>query len=68
MDDNISRENYILLGEIKKSQELQLKMMEELRKEVAWMKTKINIAVGITMAVVFFFQAAWAYLSRMGKA
>lgn len=62
------KETYVLLGEIKKAQELQIKMIEDMQKRVAWMETKINYAIGIVASIIFFFQAAWTYVTKMGKA
>ena len=61
------KEIYTTLGEIRKAQEMQTKMMEEMNKRVAWMETKINYAIGVVASTIFFFQAGWTYLTKMGK-
>lgn len=74
MDDNhhqnISRDNYILLGKIDATQQLQLKMMEEIKEiqkkvdeRLSWAEKKINYALGIVAAIMFFFQYAWKYFT-----
>lgn len=62
---------YLLLGEIKATQALILKKLDEhaqerkeLTERVAQVESKINKAAGIFAAVVFGFNALWAYLTR----
>jgi hypothetical protein len=66
---------YIRLGEIQKSLELCLKNQEtnfsnqiNIDRRMAAMEQKINYAIGVVAAVIFFFQAGWTYLTKMGKA
>jgi hypothetical protein len=79
------KELYILLGEIKRNQEIIFdkveKMDEEgkrareanfvkvdqMEKRMAVMESKINYAIGIVATIIFFFQAGWSYLTKMGK-
>ena len=73
MDDNshnISRDNYILLGKIDATQQLQLKMMEEIKdiqkkvdERLSWAEKKINYALGIVATVMFSFQYLWKYFT-----
>lgn len=70
-----SKELYLLLGEIKQAQEHQNKIhdqqtrtIEDINKRIAKMESKINYAIGIVTTIVFFFQAGWTYITKMGKA
>ena len=67
---DVSRENYLLLGKIDATQQLQLKMLEEMKEiqkkvdeRLSWAEKKINYALGIVAAVMVFFQYAWKYFT-----
>lgn len=62
------KELFILLGEIKRNQEISNERQEKMEKRIEVMETKINYAIGVVAAVIFFFQAGWTYLTKMGKA
>lgn len=64
----VDKELYLLLGEIKVTQDHLTKTMEEVNKRVTKMESKINYAIGIVTTIVFFFQAGWTYITKMGKA
>lgn len=55
---------YILLGEIKATQEQQQKTVNDMAKRVERMESRINYAIGIVTAIIFFFQAGWTLFTR----
>jgi len=62
---------YLLLGEIKATQALILKKLDEhaaerkeLTERVSQVESKINWAAGTLGAIIFVFQAGWAYFTR----
>jgi hypothetical protein len=62
------KEIYILLGEIKRNQEIGIAHQEKTDRRIETMEKKINYAIGVVAAVIFFFQAGWTYITKMGKA
>lgn len=62
------KELFILLGEIKRNQEIGIERQEKMERRIEVMETKINYAIGVVAAVIFFFQAGWTYLTKTGKA
>ena len=63
-----NKELFILLGEIKRNQEIGIERQEKMEKRIEIMETKINYAIGVVAGVVFLFQFGWSYLTKTGKA
>ena len=62
------KELFILLGEIKRNQEIGMERQKRIEERVAKMESKINYAIGVVATVIFFFQVGWTYVTRSGKA
>lgn len=65
--DSDLKQVLILVGEIKNNQKVNIERYQQIEKRLASMETKINYAIGVAAAIIFFFQAGWTYFTKMGK-